>query len=85
MSDYVSVACGRYDIFEIACLRRQSLLVRWAVDAPVWLGSIGAGEPVLEALGLETRGGAEWLMVRDGDDGILAVRLDWIAEARLAP
>jgi transcriptional antiterminator Rof (Rho-off) len=85
MSDYVPIACGRYDIFEIACLRRQSLRVRWAADAPVWLASIGAGEPVLEPLGLETRDGAEWLMVCDGEGGALPLRLDWIAEARLAP
>lgn len=90
MSDYSPIACDLYDLFEIACLRRQRLLVRWRRG----LGSAclspkerrcDDAEQEIEPTGLVTRDGAEWLSARDLEGRSLTLRLDWTAGARLLP
>ncbi|MFZ0792010.1 MAG: transcriptional antiterminator, Rof [Chromatiaceae bacterium] len=90
MSDYRPVACDFYDLFEIACLRRQRLLVRWRRGAVSACSSSEEGrcddrEQEIEPLGLVTRDGAEWLSARDLKGRSLTLRLDWIAGARPVP
>jgi transcriptional antiterminator Rof (Rho-off) len=87
MSDYRPIACDLYDLFEIACLRRQRLLVRWRRGSEPDFSSSKEGrsddaEQEIEPLGLVTRDGAEWLSARDLKGRSLALRLDWIAGAR---
>ena len=90
MSDYRPIACDLYDLFEIACLRRQRLLVRWRRGSESARSSSEEGrcddaEQEIEPLGLITRDGAEWLSARDLKGRSLALRLDWIAGARPVP
>ena len=94
MSDYTPIACAFYDVFEIACLRRQRLRLRWRPDtsgvasaAPADAGPVpgGAIERIVQPIGLSTRDGAEWLSARDESGQALTLRLDWIVEAEPLP
>jgi transcriptional antiterminator Rof (Rho-off) len=87
MSDYTLIACAFYEVFEIACLRRQSLLVRWRRGSGSAHSTADERRPddaeqVIEPLGLGTRDGTEWLSARDQKGQPLTLRLDWIAAAR---
>lgn len=88
MSDYTPIACHHYDLFEIACMRQQALMVRWAAGSPPARGagecdSRSAAEHRIVPLGLAIRDGAEWVEVRAPEGATAWLRLDWICAARL--
>jgi transcriptional antiterminator Rof (Rho-off) len=90
MTDYTPIPCHDYDLFEIACLRRQALLVRWAAGSPPARaagdrGEAAGAEQRIAPVGLAIRDGAEWVEIRVGAEATGWLRLDWIAAARLAP
>ncbi len=73
--DYQPIACGFYDVFEIAIMRRQRLAMRWRDSN---------GETVygpVTPLDLSTRAGAEFLSARDDTGRIFEIRLDAIIAA----
>jgi len=76
MTDYEPIACPFYDVLEIAIMGRQRLAARWREDD----GTLR--EDTLAPLDLRVRGGAEWLVARDGRGEDLVLRLDRLESAR---
>jgi transcriptional antiterminator Rof (Rho-off) len=75
MSDCRPVACGFYDLLEIAILRRQRLQARWCDPS---------GAEVEACTGprdLRIRDAAEYLIAVDADGRHLELRLDRIRSA----
>ncbi|MGF1546846.1 MAG: hypothetical protein ACFCUG_05940 [Thiotrichales bacterium] len=78
-TDYQPIACGFYDIFEIAIMRAQRLELRWR-DAD---GTEREGR--VTPLDLATRDGAEFLAALDPAGQRFELRLDAIIAAQAAP
>lgn len=88
MSDYTPIDCHHYDLFEIACMRQQALVVRWAPGSPPARGSgeldeQSGAEHRIVPLALAIRDGAEWVEIQATGRATEWLRLDWIAAARL--
>lgn len=76
MSDYRIIDCDLHDLYEIACLRRQRLLLHWT--DPDGLTHLELIDPRT----LETRPDGEFLQGRRPSGGAVSIRLDCILHAR---
>jgi transcriptional antiterminator Rof (Rho-off) len=75
MNDYRPIACASYDLYEIAIMRRQTLLLAWRDEAG------NAHQQRVRPLDLRIIDGAEYLIAGDDDDNTLQLRLDHIFSA----
>lgn len=72
MSDaYTPISCSLYSEYELACLRRQPLRLRWREGNVIY-------ERVIRPLDLETCHHEEYLLARDEHGRRLRIRLDHI-------
>ena len=76
MSEYRIIDCDLHDLYEIACLRRQRLLLHWA-DA----GGLAHLE-LVDPQTLETLPEGEFLLGRRVTGQSVRIRLDRILHAR---
>ena len=72
---YTPIACGFYDVFEIAIMRGQQLKARWTDD------DRGVRDELIRPLNLTIRDRAEWLIAEDQQGRRLNLRLDRIKSA----
>ncbi len=74
MSDYTPIDCGLYSEYELAILRRRRLRIFWRDKDGL------TRMDVVMPLGLQTRGGAEYLCAGDCAGHTLGLRLDHITD-----
>ncbi len=76
MTDYRPIDCADYSRYELAILRRQTLLLSWCDE------TLMVHLEVVEPKDLQTRAGEEFLIARRRDGRRLRVRLDRILAIR---
>ena len=77
MTDYSPIDCGVYAGYEVAILRRQSLMLSWrGEDGVVRVG-------VIRPTDLETRAGEEFLIGKTRQGEAVRLRLDRITQSRI--
>lgn len=74
MTDYKPIACGDYDRFEIAILKRRPLRLIWREGNVIY-------DQIVQPVNLETRAGEEFLLFRRADGSSASARLDHIRTA----
>jgi Rho-binding antiterminator len=76
LSEYRLIDCDLHDLYEIACLRRQRLLLHWAdLEGPARL-------ELIDPQTLETSPEGEFLLGRRVTGEPVRIRLDRILHAR---
>ncbi len=74
---YTPISCALYSEYELACLHRQPLRLRWREGNVVY-------ERVIRPLDIETRDHEEYLLACGEDGSQLRIRLDHILKKEQA-